>query len=166
MSSVRSWQIDWNGEATSSPVPGGGERRSGGRAFRAKLSGFSEVPPVLTAGRGAFRARIVDDGPALAFELTYSNLSAPTTAAHIHFGPPGVNGEVIAFLCGGDGKGECPTEGTVSGRITAEDIRGIPSQGLAAGDLEGALRIIRSGNAYVNVHTTAFPAGEIRGPIR
>ncbi len=136
-----------------------------GRVFRARLSGLSEVPPVLTEASGSFEARLTDQG--IEYTLTYENLSTPTLFAHIHFGQPGVNGNIIAFLCGGDDKGECPDEaGTVTGVLGAEDIREIESQGLEAGDLEGALRIIRSGAAYVNVHTEAFPGGEIRGQIR
>jgi len=37
---------------------------------------------------------------------------------------------------------------------------------VSAGDFAGALRIIASGDAYVNVHTTNFPGGEIRGQVR
>ncbi|TMG43298.1 MAG: CHRD domain-containing protein, partial [Chloroflexi bacterium] len=35
-----------------------------------------------------------------------------------------------------------------------------------AGDFAGALRIIESGDAYVNVHTVNFPGGEIRGEVK
>ena len=38
------------------------------------------------------------------YELTYSNLSSTASAAHIHFAQPGVNGGIVAFLCGGGGK--------------------------------------------------------------
>lgn len=41
----------------------------------------------------------------------------------------------------------------------------IPAQGLTAGDLKSLIAAIRSGSAYVNVHTTRFPAGEIRGQL-
>lgn len=92
---------------------------------------------------------------------------APSTAAHIHFGQPGVNGGVIAFLCGGDDRPNCPgVAGTVSGVISAADILAIAGQGLQAGDLEGALQAMRRGAAYVNVHSTLFPEGEIRGQVR
>ena len=46
------------------------------------------------------------------------------------------------------------------------DIRPVPDQNLAAGDFSGALRIIESGDAYVNVHTVNFPGGEIRGEVK
>lgn len=133
----------------------------------ADLTGFEEVPPRLTEGRGAFRARIAPDGASIEYELSVANLTSPATEAHIHFGQPGVNGEIFVFLCGGEEAPSCPgMRGTVRGTITAEDILAVPSQGLMAQDLQGALRIIRAGLAYVNVHTSRFPAGEIRGQVR
>jgi hypothetical protein len=42
---------------------------------------------------------------------------------------------------------------------------GAADQGLAAGDFAGLVRAIRSGATYVNVHTDARPAGEIRGQL-
>nr|MBO2476347.1 hypothetical protein [Bacillota bacterium] len=135
--------------------------------FQAELSGFQEVPPILTAGTGTFRAELARDGQSIGFELAFSGLRAPVTVAHLHFGQPGVNGGVFAFLCGGGGKPACPQQGgSVQGTISPADIVAVPEQGLAAGDWEGALRILRAGAAYANVHSTQFPAGEIRGQVR
>ena len=132
---------------------------------KARLDGFQQVPSILTDGKGTFKAKINENAETISYTLTYSGLSSPATMAHIHFGQQGVNGGVFAFLCGGGGKPACPTSGTVTGTITAADILAIASQGLAARDFAGAVRAILSGNTYVNVHTTNFPAGEIRGQI-
>jgi hypothetical protein len=103
----------------------------------------------------------------MSYQLTYSGLSSVATAAHIHFAQRGVNGGVVAFPCGGGGKPACPPNGgTVNGTITASDILAVAEQGVAAGDFAGVVRAIQSGTAYVNVHSTQFPAGEIRGQIR
>jgi len=167
---VKSWNFQWvPSDAPSGPGRGYGAGRLSPYArrevFRARLSGFNEVPPVLTPATGTFAAYLTERG--LEYVLQYENLSTPTLFAHIHFGQVGVNGNVIAFLCGGGDKGACPDHsGTVRGVIDAGDILEIESQGLAAGDFEGVLAILRAGNAYVNVHTEAFPGGEIRGQIR
>ena len=176
---VKSWDIVAYG-GRSAPGRGGrrtGEReeRSGERpgerpgqptAFVAELGGFQAVPPILTGARGRFRAELTPDG-ALEYELWYENLSGPATQAHIHFGQPGVNGEVVVFLCGEGDAPACPgAGGRVAGRIEPEDIVAVPQQGVEAGDLAGVIRAMRAGATYVNVHTPQFPAGEIRGQIR
>jgi CHRD domain len=134
-----------------------------GKSVKAKLDGFQQVPSLLTNGSGTFTATISQSS--ISYTLTYSGLSSQVTVAHIHFAQPGVNGGVIAFLCGGGGKAACPASGTVSGTITATDIIGPADQGIAAGDFAGAVRAIQSGNTYVNVHSTTYPMGEIRGQI-
>jgi len=134
------------------------------RQMRARLSGFQEVPAVSTTGRGEFRGTI--NGQSISFRLTYSDLEGAVNAAHIHFGQSGVNGGVMAFLCGGGGKPACPASGTVAGDISAADILGPADQGIESGNFAEAIRALRSGATYANVHTTKFPNGEIRGQVR
>lgn len=136
-----------------------------GRAFTASLNGFNETPSVSTTGRGSFRLTI--NGSTISYRLTYSRLENPAAQAHIHFGDRDVAGGVIAFLCGGGGKPACPaTGGTVTGTITAANIVGPNDQGIEPGSFAEAVRAIRANHTYVNVHTSRFPAGEIRGEIR
>jgi hypothetical protein len=99
------------------------------------------------------------------FALHYGNLVGTPVQARIHFGQRFVNGGVVAFLCGGPTP-PCGPEGA-SGTIDAASIvGGAAAQGIAPGDIAAVVRAIRSGNAYVNVHTDVFPGGEIHGPIR
>ncbi len=134
------------------------------RNMRTRLGGFQEVPAVSTTGRGEFRGTI--NGQSISFRLTYLGLEGAATAGHLHFGQSGVNGGVIAFLCGGGGKPACPASGTVAGDISAADILGPADQGIEPGNIAEAIRALRSGAIYVNVHTTKFPNGEIRGQVR
>ena len=86
--------------------------------------------------------------------------------AHIHFGQEGVNGGVAAFLCGGNGRPACPQgSGTVTGTITADNVKAIPAQGLEARDIGALIRAIKAGYAYANVHSQQFGSGEIRGQL-
>jgi hypothetical protein len=144
----------------------------------AKLSGFNEVLPagaaatgnVLSDGTATFSATV--QGNSLTYTLTFSGLTN-VTQSHLHFAQKGVNGGVFLFLCSNLGNGPagtlaCPTSaGTVTRTVTAPDIvGGAAGQGLAAGNFAGALRVIRAGDAYANIHTKAFPGGEIRGQVR
>jgi hypothetical protein len=130
----------------------------------AKLSGFQEVPPILSNGRGEFRA-IINGDSSITFELSYSGLSSAVLFAHVHFGQLGVNGGILFFLCSGGSQDPCPPSGTIRGKITAADVMAIPEQGVQVGDLAGVIRAIRSGVTYANVHTVNFPTGEIRGQL-
>jgi hypothetical protein len=140
----------------------------GGRMMKASLIGLSEVPSISSTGRGQLLARIADDESAIDYTLSYQNLEGTTTAAaHIHLGQRGVNGGVSAFLCGGGGKPACPpVSGSVTGTITAADVIGPASQGIAAGELAELIAAMRHQATYANVHTDKHPSGEIRGQIK
>jgi CHRD domain len=55
--------------------------------------------------------------------------------------------------------------GTVSGVLTAPDVIGPALQGVPAGEFAEFIRALRASAAYGNVHTAAFPGGEIRGQV-
>jgi CHRD domain len=143
------------------------------RSFRERLSGLQEVPAISTPGSGRFRAFIEQSDDEISYRVTFSNLEAPITQSHIHFGNAGTNGGIVLFLCTNLGNGPagtqlCPTnatEGTIEGTLDAADVTAVPAQGIAAGEFDEVLRAIRAGATYVNVHTTMFPGGEIRAQI-
>ncbi len=140
--------------------------------FRARLFSFNEVPSLSTPATGTFLLTINADATAATYQLQYSGLSAPVTQAHIHLGQPGVAAGIMIWLCGTatnpgpDATPTCPQSGTVSGTISAADVVGPEAQGISPGQFAQALRAIRLGFAYANVHTTRFPAGETRGQIQ
>ena len=76
------------------------------------------------------------------------------------------------FLCSNLGNGPAGTQpcpagpATVTGTLTAADVVGPAAQGIAAGEFEELLRAIRARVTYVNVHSSKFPAGEIRSQLR
>src|SRR4030095_8756229 len=133
--------------------------------FSASLIGLNEVPPINTEGRADFDMTIQPSG--ITFSLNFSGLSSPLAVAHLHFGRPDVNGGVMIFLCGGGGQPACPatTSGTITGTITAANVVGPTTQGVAVGDLDTALKIVRLGASYANMHTANFGSGEIRGQV-
>lgn len=136
-------------------------------SFKANLSGYQSVPAISSSATGTISLNVNPAGTQISYTLTYSALQGGSAlAAHIHFGQTSVNGAPVAFLCGGGGKPACPAGGgTVTGTIVAADVLAVPAQGIAAGDFGAFLRAMRAGVTYVNVHSVAFPAGEIRGQI-
>jgi CHRD domain len=60
----------------------------------------------------------------------------------------------------------CPNvSGTVEDDVTPADVIGPNGQGIEPGSFAEIVRAMRSGTSYVNIHTTRWPAGEIRGQI-
>lgn len=145
------------------------EGHTGGSSFHATLSGYQEVPAVSTAASGRFKARL--DGDVIRWRLSYRDLEAAVQQAHIHFAQEDVNGGVSAFLCSNltgapADVQRCPAApATIAGTIEADDVVGPTEQGIAPGELDELLAAMRAGLTYANVHSDAFPNGEIRGQI-
>lgn len=140
--------------------------------IQAELTGLEEVPVVSSTGSGSFQAQIDDAAGTVSYVLRYSGLEGSVQQAHVHMGQRSANGGIAVFLCSNladppPGTPGCPTPaGTVSGVFQAGDVIGPSSQGIASGEFDELLRAIRGGAAYVNIHSTLVPAGEIRGQLR
>jgi CHRD domain-containing protein len=149
--------------------------------FIARLNGAEEVPAVSTGASGQFAFSFASLTPVAgqnAYSLSYRLLVGNVAQAHIHIGQPGVAGGISIWLCETAAAPApaavaaltptCPgtTLGAVSGTITAAQVIGPVGQLIAAGQFAEVIDAIRSGLAYVNVHTTSVPGGEIRGVIR
>jgi hypothetical protein len=127
--------------------------------FVAHLSGAQEVPPTNSTGTGKLDLRLVEGGTKLIFKLT-SNGVGQIIQSHIHIGAAGTNGPVKVFFFAPPPAPWNSVTGDnfeVSGVRTAADAHFI-----TFADLVTALR---SGNAYVNIHSPDHPGGEIRGQI-
>ena len=159
--------------AVSAAGGGGGAARDGGGGssglIHEQLSGYEEAPLALsTAGHGTFRAMVTDAG--IEYRLTYADTVGTVSQAHIHFGAVGQAGGISVFLCTNLGNGPagtqaCPAAGEVTGTIVPADVIGPAGQGIAAAEYEELLAAIRAGTAYVNVHSSTYNGGEIRGQI-
>ncbi|MBA3433908.1 MAG: CHRD domain-containing protein [Actinobacteria bacterium] len=142
------------------------------RSWSTHANGEIEVPARATNAQGQAIFHLSKDGTEVEYRLIASNIEN-VVQAHIHLGPPGVNGPIVAFLFGPVGAGGGRHNGVLStGTITAANLIG-PLLGQSLSALTAALN---GGNAYVNIHTSDgvapadtgpgdFPGGEIRGDI-
>jgi CHRD domain/Calx-beta domain/Domain of unknown function (DUF4214) len=110
------------------------------RLFVANLDGNQEVPPHATPARGTATLLLNQNQTTALVSLSFRNLSAPQTVAHIH-GPAA------------PGQSASPIFDLPVGNFTDFQINLTPAQ----------VSDLKAGLWYVNVHSTAFPAGEIRG---
>lgn len=125
---------------------------AGSSVLTAKLTGAHEVPAVASGGWGAARVVVQDAGSSIFYQVSYGGLSGAVVAAHIHLGAIGANGPVALPLA----VGPSPFSGT----LTAENFTGANGLTFAA-----AVEAIQTGGAYINLHTAAHPAGELRGQL-
>lgn len=111
------------------------------------MGGAEEVPnPGDPDGMGTSTVTLNSDSGQVSFTINVSNITLPAAAAHIHEGAKGVAGGVVAPL-------------------TAPDANGAAS-GSAAVDAALMQRMMDNpAGFYVNVHTTDFPGGAVRGQL-
>jgi hypothetical protein len=140
--------------------------------FRESLSGYEEDPLALsTTGTGTFRLRVDEDDLELTYELSYADLEGDVTQAHIHLGGTAQSGGISTFLCSNLGNGPAGTQAcpaapaTITGTLTAANVIGPVPQGISAGEMAELIDAIEADTTYVNVHTSKYPAGEIRSQL-
>ena len=108
--------------------------------FTATLTGSQEVPPNASTSYG--KAFITLNGTALSVTVNTTSFATATTAGHIHKAPVGVNGSVVIPFT------QAGSTWTANVTVTAAQITDLTT-----------------GQWYCNIHTTAFPGGEIRGQV-
>lgn len=141
----------------------GGQGTDDAEVFQATLSGSNEVPVRDSAASGS--AGITFDGTTVRFAIEVDDL-ANILQAHIHSGAAGVNGPVRVFLFPPP-----PATAATTNPFSTTEKRILTEGSFVASDVGGVtfdelLNQMRAGTAYVNVHTTRFPGGEIRGQVR
>jgi hypothetical protein len=124
----------------------------GGRPFSTVLTGEAEVTDAGVPnqgdldGTGSAKITVNPGQEEVCFELSVAGITLPAIGAHIHEGVAGENGPVVVPL-------------------VAPDANGV-SSGCAQVSRELALAIIQDPeNYYVNVHTTDFENGALRGQL-
>jgi hypothetical protein len=119
----------------------------GGRPFTVSLTGSAEVPgPGDPDGSGTAELRLNPGQEEVCFTIEVEDIALPATGAHIHVGSADVAGPVVVALVPPD------ATGTSSACVPA--------------DRELVREILRNPDAYyVNVHTSEYPAGAVRGQL-
>ena len=122
-----------------------------GRPFATTLTGAAEVPgPGDPDASGTAFITLNQGQGEVCFDLSWTGIDGTVTAAHIHVGPAGVAGPVVVPLF---------TDVALSGTDS--------SSGCVSGVSQELIKAIRHDpeNYYVNIHSTVFPAGAIRGQL-
>ena len=115
------------------------------KTFHASLSPTQEVPPTASAGTGNATVMLDTGTKVASWSVTYSGLTGPAGAAHIH-GPaaPGANAGVVVNI-GANGLAS-----PIQGSATLTDAQ---------------IADLMAGKDYINIHTAANKGGEIRGQL-
>lgn len=132
--------------ALTSLLAFGSPASAGGRPLSTDLSGAEEVPPADPDGTGFARITLNSGTGEVCWSITASNITLPATGAHIHDAPAGENGAIVVTLSPPDESGMA-SGCTTADRALVKDIRKNAEQ------------------YYVNVHTTDYPGGAIRGQL-
>ena len=113
------------------------------QVIQVPLTGAQEVPPVTTAGTGQGSITI---GPDNSVSGSVTTVGVEGTMAHIHLAAAGQNGPVIVPMT-----------------KSADNVWSIPA---GATLTDPQYQSFKDGNLYINVHSAANKAGEIRGQLK
>lgn len=126
----------------------------------ATLGSGDETPILLSGAAGSAEVAVDTLAKEFAVTLRVFNIPTTTTAGHIHVGAKGIAGPVVIDFPGIGGRlGDFVT----SFRVGEAAFR--PNPAIGINSIEDVIQAMANGNAYVNIHTTTYPAGEIRGQL-
>ena len=125
------------------------------RTFHERLTGAKEVPRNASHATGTASFTISRNGRSIRYRLTAHGLHGKPTAAHIHLGSRKIAGGILIALK------LRPFHLPASGVVTKKSFT--PMRNVKT--FAQAIRAIRAGRTYVNIHTKKYPAGEIRAQI-
>ena len=114
----------------------------------------------LTGAVGTATVAVDATNEEISVNLALFNFATGTTAGHIHVGPRGVAGPVVINFPIPTGRtGDLP----LTFRVGSSAFVARPEIGINT--MQDAIQAIVGGSGYVNIHTSQFPAGEIRGQL-
>jgi hypothetical protein len=116
--------------------------------YHTRMTGEEEVPPVSTPAYGIAEFELGGGLDALNYNVRVYNIASDITAAHLHTGFPGQEGPPVVPLYTGTGSFDTDN----------------PLRGVSALSPQNLLDLL-TGYLYINVHTEAYPDGEIRGQL-
>ena len=126
----------------------------------ATLGSGDETPILLSGAAGTAEVAVDTVAKEFAITLRIFNIPTTTTAGHIHVGAKGIAGPVVIDFPGIGGRlGDFIT----TFRVGEAAFR--PNPAIGINSIEDVIQALANGNAYVNIHTTTYPAGEIRGQL-
>ncbi|MDQ4148382.1 MAG: CHRD domain-containing protein [Actinomycetota bacterium] len=123
---------------------------AGPAVSKTTLTGAEEAPnPGDPDATGVASLKLNQGQGTVCFKISFSDIDGTVTAAHIHEAPPGEAGPVVVELFSGSFDGTESVSGCAEdlSRAVVKDIRKNPE------------------DYYVNVHSTAFPSGAVRGQL-
>ena len=137
--------------------------RAQGERFSATLTGASVVPANASGSTGSISFQAANDST-LAFSLSVSNMSG-ITQAHLHTAAAGVNGATLVWLLPVNGTAAQPASVELSGVIAIGDVDPTWVRGTPRLAMDSVKTLMRAGRLYVDVHSSTFVNGEIRGQV-
>ena len=137
-----------------------------GKHPSASLSGAQEVPAVDTPASAKARVKFDKGYTRVEVDIEIRDLVGSFTRAHFHCARPSMNGPVVLGLIE---PGPLTFDGKrIRGTLTNDDFSGLdcgPTTGRPIENVAALAFAIRDGLIYLNVHTDAFPGGEVRGQV-
>lgn len=129
--------------------------------FNVSLSGKNEVPERDTNAVGEVIVTISKDETSVHYKVIVANIEN-VVASHFHMAPANENGGVVRGIFQNPNP---QPSGPMNGILAEGDITADNLTGALSGNLSGFIDALRNGNIYVNVHTTLYPGGELRGQL-